>query len=196
MCHHQRTSRDKLDGEVAIRNGVERIPANTVEAKFPRDKFAVDWKAGAGQCGGPERQAVDAFAAIYHSVFVAREHFDVRHHVVAKCYRLRHLQMGEARHDGLGMGQGLSGEGHLQILDLTVEVIHHVANIKPEIGCNLVIARACRMQSACWSANNLLEALLDVHVNVLKGHRKRELAAFDLCLNLIQSAPNFSGVGF
>ena len=115
--------------------------------------------------------------------------------MVAEGYGLGHLQMGKAGHDGLGMGLGFFGKRQLQVFQLSVEMVNRVPDIEAEIRSDLVIARARRMQTAGGFADNVLQALLDIHVNVFKRCRKGERACFDLGLNLVEAAGNFPGVG-
>ena len=116
--------------------------------------------------------------------------------MVAKGDGLGHLQMGKARHDGFGMGGSLFSQGQLQVFQLPIEVIHAVADIEAEIRGNLVIARTRRVQASGGLTDNILQALLHIHVNVFQRCRKRELALFDLDLNLIKATGNFFCVGF
>ena len=60
---------------------------------------------------------------------------------------LGHLQMGEAGHDGFGMGRGFFGQRQLQVLQLAIEMVNRVADIEAEIRGDLVIARARRVQA-------------------------------------------------
>jgi hypothetical protein len=100
--HQQRAGGGEFDGEVAIRDGVQRVFANAVEAELLGDEFAVDRVGGAGQRGGAERQAVDALAAVGEALGVAAEHFEIGQHVVAEGDRLGDLQVGEAGHRRAG----------------------------------------------------------------------------------------------
>ena len=140
MCHHQRRSRHKFNGEIAVGNRVERILANAVEAQFFRNVFAVDWITGARQSSRTQRRSVHPFAAIEQARFITRKHFHVGHHVVAECHRLRDLQMGESRHDGIGV---LFGQPHQRQLHRAQQV-HQAINLttqpQPNIGCNLIVA--------------------------------------------------------
>ncbi len=89
---------------------------------------------------------------------------------------LGHLQMGKARHDGFGMGFGFFGQRQLQVLQLAIEMVNRVADIEAEIRGDLVIARARRVQASGGFADNVLQALLDIHVNVFQRCRKGERA--------------------
>ena len=89
--------------------------------------------------------------------------------MVAEGYGLGHLQMGEARHDGCGMGFGPAGQGLLQFLQLAVEMADHAANIETEIDGNLIVAGARGVEPAGSGADQLLQARFDIEMNILKG---------------------------
>jgi hypothetical protein len=71
-------------------------------------RLAVQRVAGAGQRGGAQRQAVDALAHVGQALGVARKHLHIGQQVVAKAHRLRHLQVGEAGHHGVGVRSAMS----------------------------------------------------------------------------------------
>jgi len=74
-------------------------------------------------------------------------------------------------------------------------MVNRVPDIEAEIRGDLVIARARRVKPSGGFADNVLQALLDIHVNVFKGCRKAECAGFDLGLNLIKATGNFFCIG-
>ena len=110
---------------------------------------------------------------------VAAEHLDVGQQVVAEGDRLGGLQVGVARHDGRGMGLGLTDQRRLQIAQLSVQGVDRLAHPEPEIGRDLVVARARRVQAPGRLADQLLEPRLDVHVDVLERGLELEVAALD-----------------
>ncbi len=97
------------------------------------------------------------------------------------------LQMGEARHHRAGMGLGLFGQRQLQVGELRVEFVDRIAHPEPEIDRHLVVARARRMQPARRLADDLLEARLDVHMDVFERAREFERPALDFARDLIQT---------
>ena len=72
---------------------------------------------------------------------------------------------------------GFFRQRQLQVFQLSVEMVNRVPDIEAEIRGDLVIARARRMQTAGGFADNVLQALLDIHVNVFQRCRKGERAA-------------------
>jgi hypothetical protein len=88
--------------------------------------------------------------------------------------------MGKSGHDRAGMGEGLAGEGRLQGATLLDERVGGVADVEPEIGRHLVVARPCRVQPAGGRADQLGEPGLDVHVDVFELAGEDEAARLDL----------------
>ena len=115
--------------------------------------------------------------------------------MVAEGNRLRHLQMGEAGHDGVGVAIGLLDQGTLQFLQTLLQPVERVAHPQPEIGRHLVIARPRRVQPAAGRADQVGEPRLDVEMDVFELGRETELAALDLGTNLRQSRLDGAAVG-
>ena len=99
---------------------------------------------------------------------------------MAEGHRLRRLQMGEARHDRRRMGDSLLGERALQPGDLAVQMVGAVADIKPEIGRDLIVARARGVQPPGRLADQLLQPRFDIHVDIFQGAGKAEFPGIDL----------------
>ena len=80
---------------------------------------------------------------------VAPEHLDIGHQVVAERHRLRGLQMGEARHDGRRhaprRGRSAPPAGRCSA---AIQRVDRVAHPQPEVGRDLVVARARGVQPA------------------------------------------------
>ena len=140
----------------------------------------VDGKARARQRRSAQRAFIHPRARIGKPRAVARDHLDIGHHVVAPGHRLRGLQMGEARHHPIGARLGLRQQRAHQRGQRRNRRIALIAHPKPEIGCHLIVARPRRMQAPGGLANDLLQPRLDVHVNVFKRGREREIARLDL----------------
>ena len=68
--------------------------------------------------------------------------------MMAKGHRLRGLQMGEARHDGIGMLDGAINQRALKRRERLVDVVDNVAHVQTEIGRNLIVARTRGVQTA------------------------------------------------
>ena len=116
MCHDQGGCGGKFNREIAIGNRIQRVFAYPVEAQQLGYIFALDRIAGARQCSRSQRQAVHALAAIREPLRIALQHLEIGHQMMTKTYRLCHLQMREARHDGLRMQCGEVDQSGLQRL--------------------------------------------------------------------------------
>src|SRR3979411_1766885 len=82
--------------------------------------------------------------------------------------RLRGLQMGKTRHDRAGMFQRAPHQRALKCGQRRIDLVDGVANIKPEIGRHLIVARTRGVQPPGSGPDQLAEPALDLHVNVLE----------------------------
>ena len=195
MHHQQRAGGGEFDGEVAVGNGVERVFADRLEAEFAGDEFAVDRVGGAGQCGGAQRQAGDALAAIGEALGIAAEHFEVGQHVVAEGDRLGDLQVREAGHRRRCFLFGQIDQCRTESLDQDEDVVDRIAQVKADVGCHLVVARTAGVQALAGIANDRGQALLDVQVHVFQVERPYELARLDFFRDDGHAALDVSQVG-
>ncbi len=106
----------------------------------------VDRERRAGERRGAERAFIEAPARIGEAAAVARRHLHIGEEMVAEGHRLRGLQMREARHHGVGMLERLLGQRALIGGERRVEAVDRVAHPQPEIGRDLVVARARGVQ--------------------------------------------------
>ena len=152
---------------------------------------AVDGEGGAGERGGAERRFVQPLAGVGEAAAVAAEHLDIGHQMMAEGHRLGRLQVGEAGHDGGGVGERLLGQRLLQGGERRVGAVDGVAHPQPEVGGDLVVARARRVQPAGGRADQLGQPRLDIEVDVLQraGKGERRLLRFlaGSCLDPLQS---------
>ena len=100
--------------------------------------------------------------------------------MVPERHRLRGLQMREARHDGRGVLQRLLGERLLIAGERRVDVVDRVAHPELEVGRDLVVARARRMQPPGRRPDQLGKPRLHVHMDVFERALEAELAGFHL----------------
>ena len=100
--------------------------------------------------------------------------------MMAERHRLRRLQMGKARHDGIGVRQRLFGERLLIGGELRIDSVDCVAHPQPEIRRDLVVARPRGVKSAGSRPNQVGEAALNIHMNVLERALEREFTGFNL----------------
>ena len=101
---------------------------------------------------------------------------------MAEGHRLGGLQMGEARHDRVGMlpRPGRASACMQRRPAARRARSHCVAHPEAEIERHLVVARARGVQAPGGLADQLGQPRLDVHVDVFELARERERPAFDL----------------
>ncbi len=68
---------ERLEGEIAVGDAVERIGGRPVEAERLRRHLAVDRKRGSGERRRAERAFVEALARVAETAGVARQHLDI-----------------------------------------------------------------------------------------------------------------------
>ena len=112
-----------------------------------RGHGAVDRKRGAGERRRPQRALVAAPAGIGEAAAVARRHLHIGEEMVPEGDRLGGLEMGEARHHRVGMGERLFGERALVGGKAGIELVDGIAHPQAEVGRDLVVARARRVQA-------------------------------------------------
>ena len=174
--HDQRGSSAEFDGEIPIGHRIQRILANGVESQFLGDELAINRIAGSGQSGGAQRQTVDPLAAIGQPANIPLQHLKIGHEVMAKRHRLCHLQMGETRHKRGGVGFRQANNRTLQRPQCQSNVVNAIAQIKPNIGRDLIVARAARVQPLARVADQFRETLFDIEVHIFLGYRPNKPA--------------------
>ena len=100
--------------------------------------------------------------------------------MVAERDGLRRLQVREPRHHRCRMFESFFGERALVCGQRCVNFVDRVADPEPEIGRNLIVARARGMQPPRRRADQFAEPALDVHMNIFERTLELELAGFDL----------------
>ena len=145
--------------------------------------LAVDGEGRAGKGRRTQRQPVDAAAGVGQAPGIAREHLHIGQQVVAEGDGLRHLQVGEAGHDRVGMLLGQRQQRFLQRTQQGQDLVGGVTQPQADVGGDLVVARAGRVQALAGVADQLGQALLDVEVDILQIQRPLEAAGGDLLTN-------------
>jgi hypothetical protein len=97
--------------------------------------------------------------------------------VVAEGDRLRHLHVGEARQDGVGVLLGQVQQGQAQLAQQADDVVHGAAHVEADVGGHLVVARTAGVQALAGVADQLGQALFDVQVDVFQVQQPFELPA-------------------
>ena len=150
------------------------------ETQRLRRHVAVDRKTGAGKGGRADRAFIHVLDGVANARTIAAEHFDIGHAVMTEGHWLGCLQMGEARHDRVGMFLGAIKEGGDQACQHFLAFLQFFLHPEAKIERHLVVARAGRVQTSGGRADQIAKPRLDVHVDVFKPAREFELAAFDL----------------
>ena len=192
--HAQRGRCCELDGKVAVAHRIQavlaqlRLALGVDHAQGLGDTRTVQRVGGASQCSRPQGQAVDAVSDFTHALFVPREHFHIRQQVVRQADGLRHLQMGETGHHGLGvLGRNLH-QSALQVVEQFADGVDFIAQPQAHIGRHLVVAAAAGVQALACVAHQLGQPCFDVEVNVFEFQLPLELAAFNVLCDLLQAA--------
>ena len=92
---------------------------------------------------------------------------------------LRGLQMGEARHHGAGMFQRAAGQRMLERGQRRIGLVDGVADVEPEIGRDLVVARARGVQPPGGRPDQFGKPALDIHMDVFERALEIERALAD-----------------
>ena len=82
----------------------------------------------------------------------------------------------------------------LEFLQARDDRFHFLAQIKPHVEGDLIVAAPRRVQFAPGRTDQLGQAPLDIHVNVFVGLGELELAAVDLALHRLQAPDDFARV--
>ena len=180
MHRADRGSGERLQREIARGHGVERVGHGPLEAKLVRCHMPVDGKGRARQRRGTQRRFIHAHSRAGEPATVARQHLDIGEAMMAERDGLRGLHMREARHERARMSFRLPRKCELEAGDLAVEVIDGATDIEPEIGRDLIVARARGVQLARDRPDQVLEPRLHRHVDVFVFAAELEAAPLDL----------------
>ncbi len=82
----------------------------------------------------------------------------------------------------------------MEIGHLLVELVERVAHPQLHVGGDLVVARAAGVEPAGGGADPVLQAALDVHVDVLERTREREAPGLDIGLDLLEPSVDRSHI--
>lgn len=115
---------------------------------------------------------------------------------MTKSHGLGQLQMGETGHDGIKTHLGLIEQCRLQFLQFKIMPLQRSAHPEAERGRYLIVAGTGSVQPPRRLADNLLEAGLQIHVNVFIFVAEGESPFLQLGLNLVKALENGRYIGF
>ena len=133
-----------------------------------RSIVAVEVEPRSRQRRAAERAFVHPLARRDEPAAVADDHFAISEQMMAKRHRLPRLEVGKAGHDRCHMFLGAVEQRHLERVDRADGVVDRGADEQLEIGRDLVVAAARGVETSRGLADQLRQAMLDVHVNVLE----------------------------
>ena len=183
MHHKQRRVGVKLDGKIPVRNRVQGVAGNLFKAQLLGSHLAVDGKPGAGQRRASQGGDVYARATFPQALVVALQHFVPGQQMMTKGDRLRALHMGKAGHDGSRLRRGHFHQRPLQRPQPAAKFVQLITQVQPEVGGDLVVARARGVQFLAGVADQLDEFGLDIHMNIFAGLGPVETPLRDLRAN-------------
>ena len=162
------TAADRLDHEIAVRDRIERVRADAIEAELHRGRLTIERISGARQRPRPERRDVDPFPGIGQPAAVALGHLDIGEQVMGEQDRLCRLDVGRARQHGRPVALGEGDERPFEVEQGEEEIVDRPARPQSKVGGDLVVARSTRMESAGERPDLPGQRRLDVHVDVLE----------------------------
>ena len=104
--------------------------------------------------------------------------------------RLGTLHMGIAGQDHVGIGIAAADQRPLHVGQPLINFVNRLADPKPKVGRDLIVATPGRMQLAADVAKAIDEGLLDVHVDVFQFRAEREAALLNFPAYLAQGLFN------
>ena len=165
----QRARRQRLDHEVAVADGVERVRGRRAETEVLRELLAVDRVRRACERPRPERRRAHALERIRETLGVAAEHLDIRQAPVREQDRLRALEVRVARERRRLLALGEVDERVHRGLELGLAQLQLPRGPEPQVGGDLVVAAAARVQLLAEVADAGDELALDPRVDILVG---------------------------
>ena len=130
---------------------------------------------------GPRRGLLEALA-------IAPKHLDVRQQVMRERHRLRALQMRVAGHDRRDVPPRDPNQRGAQLRDQRNHAGQLVAQVKPHVERDLIVARSPGVQLAPRLANQRNQPPLDREMDIFIGDIELEASALDLIFDPLEPA--------
>jgi hypothetical protein len=142
-----------------------------------------------------QRAFVHPLHGIGKAAAITAQHLDIGHQMVAQRDRLRHLQMGEAGHDRIGMffgaGQQRGDQGFQCGIGFGASGLHPQA----EIHRHLIVAAARGVEPARRRADDFPQPGFDMEVDILQRQILHQLAGFIFGGDLLQTLVDGGDIG-
>ena len=88
------------------------------------------------------------------------------------------------------MGFCLIDQRGLQRFQRIFRGVYRITNPEPEIGCDLIVARARGMQPSCSITDHISQACLDIHMDVFEIGAKIECTGIDFSSDVFEPSTN------
>ena len=158
-----------------------------LEAQLAGDGGAVQLPVEPGQGAGAQRHLSRARAHCLKPGGVAAQHPEIGKQVVGQVDRLGALQVRVAGHRPPGVGVGELAEPSHQLADQLDRALGTLADVEGDVGRDLIVARAPRVQLAADRAGDLGDPALDRHVDVFVVGLERKAILAELEGDLVES---------
>ncbi len=181
QVHHRERGRgEQLHDEVAVRDRVQRVGGDAVEAELPGRRLAIERIARARQRPGAQRRDVEPAAGVGEPAAVSLEHLDVGEEVVGEQHGLGRLDVGRPRQDGVALALGQADERPLHPHDGVVEAVDRAPGPQAQVRRHLVVAGPPGVELAADGADPGREQRLEVEVDVLERRVPGDRAGLDV----------------
>ena len=169
--------------KVPVRHRVQTVARDLTETEFRGHVLTIHVECHAGQRPGAQRAHVRHGVRVQDSVYVAPVHLKQSQEVVPQRDRLRDLEVGESRRDGLCFLFGPVHQNAQQVQNRRHKAQAKALAVETEIRGDLVVATARHVQPAAIVADTRDQLPFNVAVHILIVRVRRRAAR---CLELDQ----------
>ena len=177
-----------VEHEVAARHGVERVLRHRGKAELLGHEAAIRVEVDARQRTRAQRQLAGELEDEREAAGVALELPEPGEQVVRQIHGLCALEVGVSGHRPVEVPLGEIDDHVEQVEQGPAVAVGVSADEHGHVGGHLVVARAGGVELAAHGADELGEAALDRHVDVLVVRVDLEAVVFDLRAHLPQAA--------
>ena len=170
------------------------LAATAAKPKPLGDVLAIDRQARAGHRRRPQAQARWSAAAVGQSASVALEFLAIAQPIVGGQHRLGTLHVRVSRQDAILVVLGPADERALQVDQPRVDPVDRLADPKPQIGRDLVVAAAGSVQLAAHVAEPVDQCPLDVHVDVFQFDAELESSLLNFLADFARGLAQSAGI--